>query len=265
MSDALRALILGTIQGLTEFLPVSSSGHLEIMNHLLGTSQNLDSDFAMVLLVHVGTALSILFVYRHDIWKIVNDTLRLRSTENSELALKIIISMIPALVIGLSFDKEIEQFFEGGIWMVGTALIVTAVVLWFTPRGSNSQNRVGWKHAFLIGMAQAIAILPGISRSGMTIGAALFLGVGREESARFSFLMVLPVILGKAVLDMFSTDLWVVNESLMPFTIAIFSSFIVGIFACTWMIKLVKNVGLKAFALYCAAVGAFALCLNYYG
>ena len=206
MSDIIRSLVLGAIQGLTEFLPVSSSGHLELINYFLGSSESVDSDLTMVVLVHFGTALSILYVFRQDILNILKDLFTLQWSDETRLAMEILVSMIPAMILGILFEEKIEEIFSGGIWMVGVSLIFTGVILWLTPNITSSEGTVGWKKALLIGVAQAIAIMPGISRSGMTIAAALMLGVGKKNAAKFSFLMVLPVIIGKLILDMASGD-----------------------------------------------------------
>lgn len=265
MTDILRSLILGVIQGLTEFLPVSSSGHLEIMNYFLGSSQSVDSDLTMVVLVHAGTALSILYVFRKDVWAILSDIIQFKWSDDTRLALEIIVSMIPALVIGLAFEDKIEELFSGGLWMVGASLIFTGIVLWLTPNIKDQDGLVGWKKALLIGIAQAVAIMPGISRSGMTIAIALMLGVGKKNAARFSFLMVLPVILGKLLLDVMSGDFVVSAGSGLPIMVALVSSFVVGVIACTWMIKLVQTYGLKYFAYYCISVGLLVIGFYHYG
>lgn len=259
MSDALRALILGIVQGLTEFLPVSSSGHLEIANELIGSNQAIDSDLMMVIIVHLGTALSILYVYRQDVWRIITDVLGWRDTEHRSLAMQILLSMIPALIIGLLMEEYLDRLFSGSIVWVGVFLLVTAVVLYLTPSGERSGSPVGYRSAGLIGIAQAVAVLPGVSRSGMTIASALALGVDRESAARFSFLMVLPVILGKVLLDVVSGDMVLSAESLPSIGIALVSSFLVGVWACRWMVQLVKSSGLRAFAYYCAAVGLLTI------
>ncbi len=265
MTDIFRSALLGLVQGLTEFLPVSSSGHLEILNALLGSSESLDSDLAMVVLVHVGTALSILYVFRKDIWQILKDVFSLKWTDESRLAIEILISMIPALIIGLAFEDQLESLFSGGIWMVGISLICTGLVLWVTPNIKDQKEPVGYKKAVLIGVAQAVAVLPGISRSGMTIAAALMLGVGKKEAARFSFLMVLPVILGKALLDIIGGEWAVGSDQMVPVMTALVVSFFVGVIACTWMIKLVQNSSLRYFAIYCVVIGAIALGAGVYG
>jgi len=265
MTDIIRSLILGVVQGLTEFLPVSSSGHLEILNHLLGSSVSVDSDLTIVILVHAGTALSILYVYRSDILSILHDIFQFKWTPQSRLAVEIVLSMIPAMIIGLAFEEQIERLFSGGIWMVGVSLIFTGLILWLTPNIKDDGGEVGWKRAAIIGLAQAVAIMPGISRSGMTIAAALMLGVGKKDAARFSFLMVLPVILGKLFLDVVSGDLTMADGSALPIAIALISSFVVGVIACKWMIKLVQKFSLRYFAIYCVAIGLITIGLHFYG
>jgi len=265
MSELFRSLFLGILQGLTEFLPVSSSGHLEILNQLWGGEEGIDSDFTMVLLVHLGTALSILYVYRQDIANIIKGVFSGQWNDDTKLVVQIIISMLPALVLGLAFEEKIEAMFQGGIWHVGAFLIFTGVVLWITPKITMKSGKIDNKLAFLIGLAQAVAIMPGISRSGMTIAAALILGIQKKEAARFSFLMVLPVILGKSLLDVLKGDLVVNSENGLSIGIALIASCIVGILACKWMISIVQNSKLSYFAYYCMAVGAIVLVTSLYG
>ena len=202
MSDVIKALVLGIVQGLTEFLPVSSSGHLEIANELMG-SQTLESDLTMVILVHVGTAFSILYVFRQDILDLLKGISLTALSEADRFILKIVISMIPALIIGLALEDQIDALFSGSIMWVGVFLIVTALILYFTPGPETTQSKteLTWRDSIVVGISQAIAILPGVSRSGMTIATALYSGVSRESAAKFSFLMVLPVIFGKVLLD----------------------------------------------------------------
>jgi len=265
MSDILRSIILGVIQGLTEFLPVSSSGHLELINFFMGSSESVDSDLTMVVLVHFGTALSILYVFRKDVGEIIMDLIRFRWSPQTRLAIEILVSMIPAMFLGLMFEDKIEELFSGGIWMVGVSLMFTGLILWLTPNIKEDEGTVGWSKALLIGIAQAVAIMPGISRSGMTIAAALMLGVGKKNAAKFSFLMVLPVIIGKLILDVASGDLSISEASILPISLALISSFLVGVLACTWMIALVQKYSLKYFAGYCLSVGLIVILLYNYG
>ncbi len=266
MSDIVRALILGIIQGLTEFLPVSSSGHLEVANELMG-SQSIDSDLNMVVLVHLGTAFSILYVYRSDIWSIIKGLSMNMDAPSNRFTGKIILSMIPALIIGLALEEQIDALFAGAIIWVGAFLLFTALVLYFTPGPDNptTKDEVAWSDAAAVGISQAIAILPGVSRSGMTIATALYRGVDRESAARFSFLMVLPVIFGKILLDVIGGELILTSANALPFGVALISSFVVGVWACRWMVSVVKRSKLKYFAIYCALAGMFTIVLHYYG
>lgn len=266
MSDILRSLILGIVQGLTEFLPVSSSGHLEIMNQLLGSNSSIDSDLTMVVLVHLGTAFSILYVFRADILALLQDTLSFKKTENSATAMKILLSMIPAGILGVLFEEKLEALFSGTILWVGLSLIFTAVVLYFTPNRQNEKGTdVSYTNAAGIGIAQAVAMLPGVSRSGMTIATALFMGINKEEAARFSFLMVLPVIFGKVLLDGISGDLAISQSNIASVSVALISSFLVGVWACNWMMSIVKKSKLQYFAYYCFVVGLLTIGLHFYG
>ena len=265
MSDLIRSLLLGIVQGLTEFLPVSSSGHLEILNELMGNEGSLDSDFTMVLLVHFGTALSILYVFRSDVKSIILGVLSTGWNSDKRLAVQIIISMIPALIIGLAFEERIEALFSGGIIHIGAFLIFTGIVLWVTPKIITKGSEITYKSALLIGIAQAIAIMPGISRSGMTIAVALMLGIVKKDAARFSFLMVLPVIIGKSLLDILKGDLIINGSNIATISVALVTSFVVGIFACTWMIKIVRNSKLSYFAYYCVAIGLAVITFSLYG
>ena len=266
MSEILRALILGIIQGLTEFLPVSSSGHLELINHLWGEERAIDSDLMLVLIVHVGTALSILYVFRGEILALIKGGLQFKKNDESRMILELALSMIPAVFVGLLFEDEIEQLFEGGILLVGVCLIVTGLVLWLTPnRAHDDEGNIGWKRSLAIGLAQAIAILPGISRSGMTIATALMLGVSKKQAAQFSFLMVLPVIFGKLFLDILSGDFGNAQLHLPSMLVALLASFIVGVWACKWMIALVRSFSLKYFSIYCLSIGLVTVALGVYG
>ncbi len=265
MSDILRALVLGIVQGLTEFLPVSSSGHLEILNALMGGGDVLDSDFTMVLLVHLGTALSIVWVFRADIVLLIASVFK-KDINDPQLQFvgKVILSMIPALIVGLAWEERVEALFDGGIMHIGFLLIFTGLILWVTPQIQNKDGGINWKMAILIGVAQAVAILPGISRSGMTIAAALMLGSGKREAARFSFIMVLPVIFGKIILDLLSGQMTINTQNALPIVLALLSSFVVGVIACKWMIQIVQRSKLRHFAIYCGLVGILVIGLSFY-
>jgi undecaprenyl-diphosphatase len=255
----IEALILGLIQGLTEFLPVSSSGHLEIGSVLLGLQNSDNLLFAIV--VHLATALSTIVVYRRDIGKLVSGLLEFKANESFTFSVKILLSMIPVGVVGVLWKDEIEELFSGNLLLVGSMLLVTAILLAFSHFVGKKSGEVTTLKAVVIGFAQAIAILPGISRSGATISTALLLGVEREKAARFSFLMVLIPILGAAALklkDYFEAS-GSTGISEISLIVAFLSAFVSGYFACRLMVKLVTRGSLIYFAIYCCLIGLVAL------
>ena len=262
---AIEAFLLGLIQGLTEFLPVSSSGHLEIGKALLGVEEG---GLAFSVVVHGATALSTMVVFRNDISRILAGLFQpgQEGFAARKFAGLVLVSMVPVGVVGLMFKDAIEARLDGQLEQVGLALLVTAALLWWAQRRGREGGQVGWAQALIIGLAQAVAVLPGISRSGATISAALLLGVNREEAARFSFLMVLPPILGATALEVkdllegaASVGSAVSTSSLC---IAALAGFISGWWACRFMISLVKRNGFTGFAVYCALAGAAALILS---
>ncbi|MFI3314872.1 MAG: undecaprenyl-diphosphate phosphatase [Rikenellaceae bacterium] len=250
--NTLQAILMGLLQGLTEFLPVSSSGHLEIMSHILGV--NSESNLSFTIVVHAGTVLSTIVVFWKDIIRIIKSVFKFEMNEDTQFMLKILISMIPVLVVGLTLKDKVESLFGGSLIIVGCSLLLTSVLLWFSDRAKPRIKGLTYKNAFWIGLAQALAVLPGLSRSGSTISTGLILGVKREEVARFSFLMVLIPILGITFLDTIGGDF---NDSL-PLSILLtgfVSSFLSGALACKLMIRIVQNGKLYYFAIYCALVG----------
>jgi undecaprenyl-diphosphatase len=251
----LDALILGIIQGLTEFLPVSSSGHLEITKFILGDQSLPKDSLLMTVVLHGATALSTLLVFRKDVAEIIRGLFQFNWNEESIFSLKIVISMIPAAIVGLFFNDIIESLFGGQLLLVGAMLLVTAVLLVLADRAKTTEKKVSYFDAFVIGFAQAIAILPGISRSGATISTSVLLKIDRGRAARFSFLMVVPLILGKMTQDLMSGEVIYESSVLFPLIVGFAAAFLTGILACYWMIKLVKNAKLSYFALYCAVVG----------
>lgn len=255
----LEALILGLVQGLTEFLPVSSSGHLEIGSVLLDLQSSNNLLFAVV--VHLATALATLTVYRKDVGGIIRGLFELKENEAWRYAILLFISMIPVGIVGVFFEDEIEGFFTGNLILVGCMLLVTAVLLAFSHFAKKTEGPVTGKKAFIIGVAQAIAILPGISRSGATISTALLLGVERQGAARFSFLMVIIPILGAAVLKLYDYQSNPMAESVSVevLVVGFLAAFVSGILACRWMIRLVAKGGLLFFAVYCGIVGTVAI------
>jgi len=259
----LDALLLGIIQGLTEFLPVSSSGHLELGKAILGDTSLPSESLLFTVVVHFATALSTIVVYRKDIAEIFKGLFQFKWNDDLKFSLKIILSMIPAAIVGVLFDDEIEALFNGNILFVGFMLIFTALLLWLADKARETQKNVSFPNAFTIGFAQAIAILPGISRSGATISTSVLLGVDKTKSARFSFLMVVPLIFGKIAKDIMSGDLTTTSQNNTVLIVGFVSAFIAGLIACTWMIKIVKKSKLSYFAIYCLVVGLIAIGVSY--
>ena len=254
-----EAIILGIIQGLTEFLPVSSSGHLELAKVILGDDSLPEESMLMTVVLHGATALSTIGFFRKDILELFKGLFQFKNNEEFKFSLNIVISMIPAAVVGVLFDDEIEAFFGGKVLLVGSMLLITAVLLILADKAKNTEKKVGIKEAIIIGVSQAIAIMPGISRSGATISTSVMLGVDRVKAARFSFLMVVPLIMGKIAKDVLDGAFDVIDGSMLNYGAGFIAAFLTGILACTWMIKLVKKSKLKYFAYYCLVVGLVAI------
>ncbi|SEJ78908.1 undecaprenyl-diphosphatase [Cyclobacterium xiamenense] len=255
----LEAVILGIVQGLTEFLPVSSSGHLEIASALLGGNSVPEESLLFTVVVHFATALSTIVVFRKDVYDIVKGLFQFKNNKESQFSLKIILSMIPAVIIGLFFEEELEQLFGGKVVFVGFMLLITALLLFLADRATNTGKPVSYGNAFVIGLAQAFAMLPGISRSGATISTSVLLGIDKNRAARFSFLMVVPLILGKIGKDILDGALSYENEQFGTMAVAFLAAFFAGLVACTWMIQLVRRSKLRYFSVYCTIVGLLAI------
>ncbi|MEE4196523.1 MAG: undecaprenyl-diphosphate phosphatase [Bacteroidales bacterium] len=254
----LEALILGIIQGLTEFLPVSSSGHLELSKHVLGVEFKESLTFTVV--VHGATVLSTVIVFWKTILELIRDFFKFQWNDSTKYILKIFISMIPVLIAGLFFKEEIEGFFTGNILLVGVMLLITALLLAFTYYAREKQKEITWKDSFIIGVAQMLAVMPGISRSGATIATGLYLGNKKEFVAKFSFLMVLIPIIGANVKDLMdSTITFTSTVETTPLLIGFLAAFISGLIACKWMLKIVKQGKLIYFAMYCFVIGSIAI------
>ena len=254
-----QALILGLIQGLTEFLPVSSSGHLAIGRELLGVEAAEDLVFEVT--VHAATVLATLIVFRKEIVRLFKGLFKFRMNDETDYILKICVSMIPVFVVGMFFKDSVESLFSS-LLVVGVALVVTAALLFFSDRGSigkpsevEARNGISYLQALIVGVGQAFAVVPGLSRSGTTIATGLLAGVRRENVAQFSFLMVIVPILGEAFLDVVGGDMAASSIGIVPLLTGFFAAFVSGLFACRVMIALVKKAKLKWFALYCALVG----------
>ena len=255
----IEALILGLIQGLTEFLPVSSSGHLEIGKVLLNVEVKEDLTFTVI--VHFATVLSTITVFFGEIKELSRGLLAFRWNTETKYVARILLSMVPVLVVGILFKDEVESLFSGNLTLVGGALLVTATLLISTQLVKAGTKKIPFLDALLMGIAQAIAVIPGISRSGATISTGLLLKNDRSEVARFSFLMVLIPIIGAALLDIISLSSSKGEPAISTGSLIIgfLAAYISGYLACTWMIRLVKKGNLYWFALYCAVVGVIAI------
>ena len=257
--DVLSAIILGIIQGLTEFLPVSSSGHLEIFKVILGDNKLPNESLLMTVILHFATACSTIVVFKDDIKDLILGLFSFEKNDSFWFSVKIILSMVPAVFVGFFFESEIESLFNGNLTIVGSMLILTGALLFLADKAKPSEKKISFSSSLIVGIAQAIAIVPGISRSGATISTAVILGIDKENAAKFSFLMVVPLIIGKVIKDITSAETIVNNESIFPLIIGFVFAFITGMIACKWMIKLVKNSKLKYFSIYCFLVGIFSI------
>lgn len=262
-----EALVLGIIQGLTEFLPVSSSGHLEIGQALFGTAGEENLTFAVV--VHTATVLATIVILWREIVQLFRGTFfTLQWNAEKDYVAKILVSMIPVFIVGMFFKDEVEAFFGNGLLLVGICLIVTACLLylseWLSKRlaaKGKQGHDVTYRDAFVIGLAQAVAVLPGLSRSGTTIATGLLCGVKKESVAQFSFLMVLIPILGEAFLDLVKLlqGEIVSNLGIVPLLVGFVAAFVTGCLACKFMLEIVRRQKLVYFAIYCACAGLFAI------
>ena len=254
----LEAVLLGLVQGLTEFLPVSSSGHLAIAKELFGIES---SNLSFEVVVHAATVCSTIVAFRKEIWSLLCGFFNLKMNPQKEYIFKIAVSMIPIFVVGVFFKDQVEEVFGSGLLVVGCMLLVTALLLslseYLSKKNQGEGRAVTYKDAIIIGLAQACAVLPGLSRSGTTISTGLLLGVRKEEVAQFSFLMVLVPILGEAFLELVGGELSgeVSGISSLPLALGFVSAFISGLFACTLMINIVKKAKLWMFAVYCLLAG----------
>ena len=283
--DWWQAIVLGIVQGLTEFLPVSSSGHLAIGREVLGVEAAGDVTFEVA--VHAATVLATIVVFRRQIWRLLCGLFKFRYNDETDYLLKIAVSMIPVFIVGVFFKDYVEQLF-GSLPVVGIALLVTALLLFLSDRGRaripapagcpetlpdtagcpetlpdtapvRHRNGISYLQALVIGLSQAIAVIPGLSRSGTTISTGLLCGVRREDVAQFSFLMVLVPVLGEAFLDVVGGDLASSSVGALPLLLGFVSAFVSGLLACKVMLALVRRARMKWFALYCAIVGLAVL------
>jgi undecaprenyl-diphosphatase len=255
----IEAIVLGIIQGFTEFLPVSSSGHLELAKVILGDTSVPEESLTVTVVLHFATALSTLVIFRKEVLEIFKGLMLFKWNEATKFSIKIIISMIPAVFVGLLFEEQLAAFFSRNVLLVGLMLLLTAVLLLMADKAKNTHKKVSFSNAVLIGVSQAIAMLPGISRSGATISTSVLLGIDRTKAARFSFLMVVPLIFGKIGKDILSDDLNFQSSEIITISAGFMAAFVAGLLACKWMISLVKKSKLSYFSLYCAIVGILAI------
>ena len=257
--EILKALILGIVQGLTEFLPVSSSGHIELGIVLFNLDPSDDLTFSLI--VHLATVLSTILVFRNDILLILKNISFKNWTFGNKFIWLVAISMVPIFIAGCFFKDQIEALYHGKIVMVGFMLWITAALLLATKWVKKNDNEIKPFHAFLIGISQALAVIPGISRSGATISTGLLLGIKRETMARFSFLMVLLPIIGASIFQIqeINSTGQLVNVKWIPLLAAFVGAFLSGLFACKAMIRLVKEGNIYWFAIYCFIIGGLAI------
>lgn len=255
----IEAIILGIIQGLTEFLPVSSSGHLELAKVILGEDAVPSESLTFTVVLHFATALSTLIIFRKEVFEIISGLFQFKWNAQTKFSLKIVISMIPAVIVGLFFEAQLEYFFSGQVMLVGFMLLLTAVLLLLADKSKTTAKDTSNKSAFIIGLSQAVAMLPGISRSGATISTSVLLKIDRVKAAKFSFLMVVPLIFGKIAKDILGGDLALNSAEIIPMFAGFLAAFVAGLFACKWMMALVKKSKLYYFSIYCAVVGIIAI------
>jgi len=259
MSEIIEAIVLGIVQGLTEFLPVSSSGHLEIAKVLMQDDSLAEQSLFTTVLLHFATALSTVVVFRKKIINIIKQIFLKQGQIERKFVWYIIISMIPAVIIGLGFEDLIEEIFNRNLLLVGFMLLITGLLLFLADRKYEENKPLSNSSAFIVGLAQAFAILPGVSRSGATISTGLMMGLTREDAAAFSFLMVIPLILGKIAKDLLDGS-FLENMPSASYAICGFlAAFLAGLVACSWMIQLVKKAGLRYFGIYCFIIAAILL------
>jgi len=255
------ALLLGVVQGLTEFLPVSSSGHLELAKALTQTNFAAKESLLFTIVLHGATALSTIVFFRKDIGFIFKELARFKISPSFYFSLYILISMLPAALVGLFLEDVISQLFDQNIVLVGAMLLFTGVLLLLADGAKNTTKDIKSFSALIIGMLQAVAILPGISRSGATIATAVLLGIDKDKVARFSFLMVIPLIVGSMAKSLIGAEEVLVDSSPFSLLIGFIAAFFTGLLACKWMIAIVKKAQLKYFSGYCFIIGTLALIL----
>ena len=257
--EIIKSILLGIVQGLTEFLPISSSGHLEIFKVILGFETGLNNNILFTLILHLATSFSVIVVYWNDIIKIFKSIFSIKKDENTYFFSLILISIFPAGIVGFLLEENISNLFDGNIILVGSMLLFTSIILFVSDFKIKTTNKLDYVKSFFVGVSQALAIIPGISRSGLTICSSVLMGVNRELAAKFSFLMVLPLIFGSFLKILIFDEIIFNQEIISSYVFGFLSAFISGIFACKWMIVIVKKSKMKYFSLYCLAVGLICI------
>ena len=257
--EVIKSFILGLVQGLTEFLPVSSSGHIEIFKEIMNFSFESHNGLFFTLILHLATALSALIYFWNDVKKIILSICMFKRDENLHFSLMILISMIPAGFVGFFYEDKINELFNGNLLLVGSMLILTSILLFISDKINKLNKKLSPLNSLLIGISQALAILPGISRSGSTIATSIFLGINRDLAAKFSFLMVIPVIVGSSIKMILFDDIVFDNTILINYIIGFITALVSGYYACKWMIFFVKKSKLVYFSLYCLIVGLVSI------
>lgn len=257
MTEEIKYFILGLIQGLAEFFPISSSGHIILYSSIMGIAEK--HPLLLSITVHFATTLSTVVVYRDRIKDVLIGVFKHRNQNQTNFVLQLIISSSPILFVGLFFRNNIEALFDNATYLVCVMLVITGVVLMLTSKLKAGKKKINFGSAFIIGIAQALAILPGISRSGLTIATAVYLKIDRKSAAEFSFLMVLMPIIGVSLIEIYllTSDSSLSNIDMVAIVIAFFTSFFSGLFACKYMIKIVQNNSLNYFGYYCILIGVF--------
>lgn len=259
--DCIEALVLGLIQGLTEYLPVSSSGHLAIGSALFGIQG--EENLTFTIMVHVATVLSTLVILWKEVDWIFKGLFKFQMNDETKYFLNIVVSMIPVGIVGVFFKDAVEDVFGSGLMIVGAMLVLTSVLLAFSYYAKPRQKeKISLRDAFIIGLAQACAVMPGLSRSGSTIATGLLLGNKKEKLAQFSFLMVIPPILGEALRDVVKAmkgGAVSAGIDTLPLIVGFVAAFVSGCLACKWMINIVKKGKLIYFAIYCAIAGVVTM------
>ena len=257
--DYIFSLLLGLIQGLTEFLPISSSGHLQILNHFFDFLNENEDNFMLIVILHFATCLSTIVIFKKKIKYLFLNAIKFKINNSHTFLYYIFLSMIPAVIVGFFLDHIIDLLFSGNIFLIGLMLIFNSVILLIADSYKEGEKNLNCIRALLIGLSQAVGIIPGISRSGITISTSILLGIKRDEASTFSFLMVIPLIIGSVFKSFIDQETFNFNLDFSILLLGFSASFVTGIIACKWMLYLVENFKLKFFSFYCVIVGIIAL------